>query len=186
MYLETVMIVRDAQYTPNIFVWFHFTVRDNCNNLLAGCFLSSSVKKQGMIWQHKNMRSVQTYVTEWILQLLVDGYILNFFIDDHCENIQPCTICLWLKKTGVIDTLILETVKLIHSVRTPLCNILVCTFKIIIYGCKSVKTLQSISQIQNHCECWRSPFPVNATVISWIYPSALSNFIQPPFYPPLL
>lgn len=48
--------VRDTRYTPNVFVRFHFTVRDNCKKLLSDCFLFSSVKRRGMIWQHRNVK----------------------------------------------------------------------------------------------------------------------------------
>lgn len=83
----------------------------------------------------------------------------------------------------------LKTVKLIHLIldsfrkETQPCNILVSTLKIFIHvflGWMSdcVKLCKKLKRHYNQFRtCWRSPFPVNATVTSWVYPSALSNFI---------
>ena len=64
--------VRDAQYSS----WGSTSLYETtARKPLSDCFLFSSVKKQGMIWQHKNVRFIQTCNWGWILQLLVDGYI---------------------------------------------------------------------------------------------------------------
>lgn len=100
---------RDAQSTPNICVIPLHCVRQPQETVFRSFSLFFCEKTRNDLAAQKH--EVCSYICnrEWILQLLVDGYILNFFIDNHSKIFSHAWFAFGLKKIkitiGVLEIL---------------------------------------------------------------------------------